>query len=202
MTVAVPVATAVTSPVLETVATLELLVFQVALLVTLLLELFEKFAVAASCCVCPAIRLTLEGETVTLVTVELLTVNPVWAMTLPDLAAIVVVPRREPAVARPALLMVAILVAVELQVTEVVASPVVLLPKVAVAVYCCTPPGAMLVFKGETVRATIAFAEGKKLPQAVNDTQIATAARKAKTSSWEYTDRCTLLWYHRVKIAC
>jgi len=75
--VAVPVATAVTRPVLLTVATLEALVFQVAELVTLLLELLEKLAVAASCWFCPAIKLTLDGDTVTLVTVELLTVNPV-----------------------------------------------------------------------------------------------------------------------------
>ena len=80
--VAVPVATAVTNPPL-TVATLELLEVQVARLVTLLLELLEKFAVAASCWVCPAIRLTLAGDTVTLVTVELLTVNPVFEITLP-----------------------------------------------------------------------------------------------------------------------
>ena len=122
-------------------------------------------------------------------------------MTLPDFAAMVVVPSREPAVASPAVLIVAILVAEEVQVTVFVASPVVLLPNVAVAVYCWTPPGAILVFKGEIVRATIALADGKKLPQAVSDTQIATAARNAKTSSWEYTDRCTLLWYHREMIA-
>ena len=93
---AVPVATAVTSPVLLTVATVLSLEFQVAELVTLLLELLEKFAVAASCWVCPEIKLTLEGDTVTLVTVELLTVSPVWAITLPDLAEIVVVPREIP----------------------------------------------------------------------------------------------------------
>lgn len=92
MTVAVPVATAVTSPVLLTVATLVELLFQVAELVTLLLELFEKVAVADNCWVCPALKLKLEGETVTLVTVELLTVSPVCAITLPDLAEMVVVP--------------------------------------------------------------------------------------------------------------
>ena len=115
--VAVPIAIAVTSPVLVTVAIVLSLEFHVAELVTLLLELLEKSAVAASCWVCPAIKLTLEGDTVTLVTVELLTVSPVCAMTLPDLAAIVVVPRREPAVARPVLLIAAILVAEEVQVT-------------------------------------------------------------------------------------
>jgi hypothetical protein len=90
--VAVPEATAVTSPVLLTVATLVELLFQVAEFVTLLLELLEKVAVAESCWVCPVIKLKLDGETVTLVTVELLTVSPVWAKTLPDLASIVVVP--------------------------------------------------------------------------------------------------------------
>lgn len=43
--------------------------------------------------------------------------------------------------ARPALLMVAMFVTLEAQVTLLVASPLVLFPKVAVAVYCCVPPG-------------------------------------------------------------
>lgn len=62
-----------------------------------------------------------------LVTVWLLTVRVVVALTLPDLAEIVVVPKAT-AVARPPVAMVAMLVDEEAHVTWLVASPVVLLP--------------------------------------------------------------------------
>jgi hypothetical protein len=45
--------------------------------------------------------------------------------------------------------MVAILAVEELQTTWLVASPVVLLPKVAVAVYCWVPLGIMTVLSGD-----------------------------------------------------
>jgi hypothetical protein len=76
----------------------------------------------------------------------------------------------------------------------VVTSPVVLLPNVPVAVYCCTPPGAIIAFNGEIVIPVIALADGKKLPQAVRETNIATAASNAKTSSCEYLERNTPIW--------
>ena len=86
------------------------------------------------------------------------------------------------------------MVADELHVTWLVTSPVVLFPKVPVAVYCCTPPGAIIEFRGDRVMEVIALAEGKKLPQAVNEAKIATAASNAKTSSCEYLDRNTMTW--------
>ena len=62
-----------------------------------------------------------------LVTVWLLTVSPVEALTLPELAEMLVVPK-DTAVASPPVLMVATLVADEAHVTWLVASPVVLFP--------------------------------------------------------------------------
>jgi len=76
-------------------------------------------------------------------------------MTPPDLAVMVVVPSVLPPVARPALLIVAILLTEDDQVTLLVASPVVLLPKVAVAVYCWVPFGMITEFSGDICRATI-----------------------------------------------
>jgi len=96
----------------------------------------------------------LEGVTVTLVTVLLLTVNPVLALTLPELAEIVVVPSAT-AVAKPEVFIVAIFVADDAQVTWLVASPVVLFPNVAVAVYCCVALGMITEFKGAICRETI-----------------------------------------------
>jgi len=84
----------------------------------------------------------------------LLTVRPVCALTLPELAVMVVVPNDTP-VANPALLMVATFVADEAQLTWLVASPVVLLPKVAVAVYCTVFPGATTEFRGDSRMDTI-----------------------------------------------
>ncbi len=66
--VALPVDMAVTKPPL-TVATPVLLEDHVAELVTSCVPLFERLAVAVSCCVPPEVRLTLDGDTVTLVTV-------------------------------------------------------------------------------------------------------------------------------------
>lgn len=83
------------------------------------------------------------------------------AITPPDLALIVVVPSVVPAVASPVVLMVAILLEEDDQVTVLVASPVVLLPKVAVAVYCCVALGMMTEFSGDSVRETIWLADGK-----------------------------------------
>jgi hypothetical protein len=78
----------------------------------------------------------------------------VLARTLPELAEIVVVPRAT-AVAKPEGLMVAMFVADEAHVTSLVASPVVLLPNVAVAVYCCVALGIITEFNGEICSETI-----------------------------------------------
>jgi len=66
---AVPVDTAITNPVLLTVAIAVELEDHVAELVTSLVELSENVAVAVSCAFCPDMRLVVEGDTETLVTV-------------------------------------------------------------------------------------------------------------------------------------
>jgi len=68
------------------------------------------------------------------------TVTGVEAIT-PPLWALTVATPRDTAVRSPLLLIVATFVGVVLQLTVEVTSPVVLLPKVAVAVYCWVTPG-------------------------------------------------------------
>jgi len=65
----VPVETAVTNPVLVTVATFVAFDDHVAEFVTSCVELSENVAFAESCWFCPAIKVTLDGDTVTPVTV-------------------------------------------------------------------------------------------------------------------------------------
>ena len=69
-----------------------------------------------------------------------LTVSVVTALWLPLLAVMFVLPALFPAVARPELLMVAILVADEVHDTDEVMLCVLPSPKVPVAVNCCVPP--------------------------------------------------------------
>jgi hypothetical protein len=76
----------------------------------------------------------------------------------------VAVPKVTP-VSRPELLMVAAAVLSEDHVTEDVTSPVELLPKVAVAVYCCVTPGATVLLAGSTWSAVMDVEEGKNCPQ-------------------------------------
>lgn len=71
-----------------------------------------------------------------LLTVFVLTVNVVLALRLPEVAVIVVLPVPAPAVASPAVLMVAMFVDEELQVTVEVTSRVLPSPKVPEAVNC------------------------------------------------------------------
>lgn len=126
--VEVPLATEVANPVVETVATAVLLDAQVADVVTSWVDESEKVATARNCCVwLAASGFQVSGVTATLTTVLLLTVRVVLALTLPVLQEIVVLPSATP-VASPVLLMVAIFVEDEVQVTSLVASPVVLLP--------------------------------------------------------------------------
>ncbi len=84
-------------------------------------------------------------------------------VTLPDFAMIFVVPSATP-VARPVALMVATLVADDTQVTCDVTFPVVLLPNVPVAVYCCVLVGMICALAGERVIETMVSAEGKNPP--------------------------------------
>jgi hypothetical protein len=83
--------------------------------------------------------------------------------TLPDRAVMFVLPTATP-VASPLALMVATFVCEDCQVTVEVTSPVVLLPKVAVAEYCFVPPGAIWAPVGETLIEMMVSAEGKKPP--------------------------------------
>ncbi len=136
--VVVPVDTGVASPLALIVATVGMLELQVTWLVTSPKLPSEKVAVAVNCWVWPedSEMVGLDGEMVMAVTVLLLTVNVALAVTLLlDLAVIVVVPSATP-VANPELLMVATPVDEEVQVTVEETSPVLLLPKVAVAVNC------------------------------------------------------------------
>jgi hypothetical protein len=104
------------------------------------------------------------GVTATLTTVLLLTVRVVLALTLPELHVIVALPSATPDASPPAL-MVAMFVEEDVQVTELVALLVVLLPYVAVAVNCCVLPGWTEVFKGEIASAVMVVEEGKNCPQ-------------------------------------
>lgn len=150
-----PVAIALTNPDDEIVATVVLLEVHVTLVVTVPVEPSEKVAVAVNCCEVPADIAVFCGLMAMLVIVLLLTVRPVVAITLPDWALIVVVPKAVPAVARPVLLIDAMLVEEELHVTWLVASPCVLLPNVAVALNCWVAPGWIVVLRGDMVREVI-----------------------------------------------
>lgn len=96
--------------------------------------------------------------------------------------------------ARPPLLIVAMLVADELQVTLVVTSPTVLFPNVPVAVYCCTPLGAIIALSGDRVIEVIASAEGKKPLQPLDNIKSAHPARNASASNGKYLERNTPIW--------
>jgi hypothetical protein len=62
----------------------------------------------------------------------------------------------------------------EVHVTCDVTSPMLLFPKVAVAVNCCVPPGLMKAPWGVTASEIIVLAEGKKPEQPPRKTTIAT----------------------------
>jgi len=146
--VAVPVLTAVASPELLTVATTVLLDVQLQMLVIPTPSVPSARVADAVNWTCPPALIVCEpGLTAMLWMCTVATVMAaVLEFTLPDLALIVevdnLVPegRLEAAVAKPALLMVAVLVLDEDQVTCVVTSPVELLPKVPSALNCAVPP--------------------------------------------------------------
>jgi hypothetical protein len=166
--VAVPTETGLAKPPLVVmVAILGELDDQVASEVTLLVDPSEKVAVAVNCWLCARLNdiVALAGVTEMLVTVLLLTVRIVEAETLLlDFAVIVVVPSATP-VANPELSMVAMPVVDEVQVTCEVTSPVLLLPKVAVALNCWVAFGMTKGPVGEIASETIVSFPGKKPEQ-------------------------------------
>lgn len=136
--VVVPTDTGLATPLALMVATVGTLDVQVAWLVTLAVVLSEKVTVAVNTAVwfADSEMLVVEALIVRLVTVLLLTVRTEVAVTLLlDFAVMVVVPNAT-AVAKPPVSMVAIAGTEEVQVTDDVTSPVLLSPKVAVALYC------------------------------------------------------------------
>ena len=145
--VAVPVLTAVARPELLTVATAVLLEVQAQMLVIPTPSVPSARVADAVNWTCPPEAIVCEpGLTEMLWMCTLATVMAdVLEVTLPDLALMFVVEslvpegRLEVAVANPALLMVAMLVLEEDQVTCVVTSPVELLPNVPCAVNCAVP---------------------------------------------------------------
>lgn len=109
--------------------------------------------------------------------VLLLTVMGAVAVTLLlyDFAVSVAVPRATP-VNSPELLIVAMLWLEEVHDTCDVTSPVVLLPKVAVAVNCCVPCGFTHALPGESEIETTASDAGKKPPQLLSNIAITIGA--------------------------
>ncbi len=88
-----------------------------------------------------------------LVTVAEVTVSAAWLLTTPDWAVMVVLPAAV-VEARPAALMVAAPVLLELQVTEAVMSWVPPSDMVPTAMYCCVVPAATEAVRGVTTSET------------------------------------------------
>ena len=155
MTVVVPAAVPVASPLepdaLLIVATPVLEELQVTEAVRSCVVLSEKAPVAVNCRVVPLAMLRLVGVIAMDTSIAGVTVSVVELETLPEVAVIVVEPEAAD-VARPwefaALLIVAMSVPDEFQVTEAVRSCDVLSEKAPVAVNCWVVPLAMLRFAG------------------------------------------------------
>lgn len=164
-----PMETGLANPEEVIVATLGTLEVKLAIEVTFWKVPSEKVAVTVYCTVwlCDSDIVMFCGLRVRAVTVLLLTVSDAVAVTLlVDLAVMVAVPSATP-VANPEVSMVAIVGADEIQVTCEVTSPVLLLPKVAVALNCCVACGITNVPVGETARETMVSLDGKKPEQLV-----------------------------------
>ncbi len=174
LTEVVPTPTAVSRPAALMVTMLVLPVVHVTCVVTLPWVSSEKVAVAVYCWVCPVTRVWLVGETAMELMTRVLTVSWVVAVSAPDLAVMVVVPRATP-VARPALLMVATPVLEELQAAVLVTSLVVPSASVAFAVYCSVLLGVMAALTGVRVSATTVPGERKKSPHPTAAVNNATA---------------------------
>ncbi len=187
--VVVPVATPVARPELVMVATPVLLEFHVTDVVISPNEPSEYVAVAVNCCCEPDVIVWFCGVTAMLDMVLLLTVSTdAGEITLPDLAVMLLVPSAT-AVARPVVLMVAMLVADETHVTVELTSPVELLPNVAVAVYCWVVVGLIWALVGEIASETMVVEEGKNPPQ------LATIkVTKSAAAIWPvHLSRCTVI---------
>jgi hypothetical protein len=166
--VALPVEIALAKPLALMLTTLEALEVQPAELVTLPTEPSENVAEAVNCCwVTPPVPDTLMvaglGFTVIDMIVLLLTVRGAVAVALlfVDFAVMVAVPSAT-AVTNPALSMVATFVFDDSHVTLSVTSPLVLLPKIAVAVNCCVFVGVIQPLVGDRERDVIESEAGKK----------------------------------------
>jgi len=136
--VVLPTVTGLARPLAVIVATLGTLDDQDTWVVTLLVDPSENVAVAVNCWVWFSLNdiVALVGLMARPVTVLLPTVSVALEVTLLlDFAVMVVVPSATP-VANPELSIVATLVKDEVQVTCEVTSPVLLSPKVAVALNC------------------------------------------------------------------
>lgn len=190
--VVLPTEIALANPVELIEATPGTLELQPAWLVTVANVPSEKFAVAVNCTVVlppntpDKERVEFCGLIVRLVTVLLLTVRVVVAVTLLlDFAVIVEVPSATPVANPEEASMVAMALWDEIQVTWSVTSPWELFPKVAVAVYCCVPCGLTKAPPGEIVIETIVSLLGKKPEQLVRRMAIrqATAHRPKIVSS-------------------
>jgi hypothetical protein len=168
--VVLPTDAGLASPLELMVATVVLLELQVTCEVTSPMLPSENVAVAVNCSVWPSDN-DIEGfdgvMVIALIVLVLTVTVAVEVMLLLDLAVIVAVPRATP-VASPEPLTVATPVEDDVQVTCEVTSPVLLLPKVAVAVNCCVPPGVMYPLAGDSDSETMVVAEGKKPEQLAN----------------------------------
>jgi len=146
----VPTFRVVAKPEALIVATVVVPDAHVTLLVRFCVELSLNVPVAVNCCVFPAATDGFAGVTAMDVSTAAVNVNEVVPMTAPDVALIVTGPPAFTPVAKPAALIVAMVVSDELQVTELVRFCVELSLKVPVAVNCCVFPAATDGFAGVT----------------------------------------------------
>src|SRR4029077_4993347 len=113
-------------------------------------ELSEKVPVAVNCCCVPAATLWFVGVTAIDTSVAAVTVRVVFPIMFPCCVEMLVVPAFCNAVARPAALMVGIVVSEDAHVTEFVKIRGELSEKVPVAVNCCCVPAATVWLAGVT----------------------------------------------------
>jgi hypothetical protein len=146
----VPTFTAVAKPAALIVAFAGVPDAHVTLLVRSCVELSLKVPVAVNCCVFPAATDGFAGVTAMDVSTAAVKVRVVVPLIAPDTALIVTGPPDFTPVARPAALIVAIVVSDELQVTEFVRFCVELSLNVPVAVNCCVFPAGIDGFAGVT----------------------------------------------------
>jgi hypothetical protein len=176
-----PIESGLANPVELMVATLGTLDDQAVDVVTSPKLPSEKVAVAVNCSVwfCDNEMLAFVGLIASAVTVLLLTVRVALAVTLlVDVAVMVLAPSATP-VAKPEVLMVAMPLWDEVQVTDEVTSPVLLSPKVAVAVYCSVASGMMKAPVGEMESETMVSLDGKKPPEQLPNESASKTATSA-----------------------